>query len=743
MSEQAQFNEIGRRPIRPDGPDKVTGSASFAADMSLPGMLFGKVLRSPHAHAKIINIDTSKAEALDGVEAVVTSRDFSHLRPGGIGDIARDNLAHDKALYHGHGVAAIAARTLSIAEAALELIDVEYEMLTPVMSLDDAMGEDAVLLHEDLITQGIEPPPDKPSNICQRTELGVGDVEVGFREADVIVEREYTTPTVHQGYIEPPSCLAHYVADGQSVIWASTQGHFVLRDSTAAMVGIESSRLKVVPMEIGGGFGGKIAPYQEAIALVLSKKSGRPVKMTMTREEVFRAGGPGSATKIRIKIGARKDGTITAMQAWLAYEAGAFPGGSMGGGARCIFASYDVENIYIEGVAVVVNKPKVRAYRGPGASQAAFAAESALNELAGKLGIDPIELRLKNAVRDGTTSVAGVTFTEIGLVECLEAARNSAHYRSALQANQGRAVAVGFWHTGGGASSASVHMNPDGTASVTTGSADLSGTRITMAMMAAEALCIPVSKVSTSVADTESVGYTSMSAGSRTTNATGMAVIQAAQDVVEKMKNRAASSWNITLDQVEWRDGKAINTTRDEELTVKEICRNAPQTGGPLAGQASLNAAQGQGSCFSVHICDVDVDPETGKTSLIRYTAIQDAGKAIHPTFLEGQFQGGAVQGIGWALNEEYVYDERGMLENPGFLDYRIPVASDLPMIETVIVEVPSSGHPFGVRGVGEAPIIPPLAAVASAVSDAIGVPITDLPCSPEKVLEAIHGQLE
>ena len=725
------YAEIGQRPIRHDGFDKVTGKAQFGADVTLPRALHGEMLRSPYAHARIKAIDTSKAMALDGVYAVVTAADFPRLPFGGMGNIARDNLAHEKVLYHGHGVAAVAASTRAIARAAVDLIEVDCDPLPPVMNLDDALKGD-VLLHDEFEENG------RLSNIYERQVNEIGDVDAGFAQADVIIERSFATPTIHQGYIEPSACLASYDEGAQSAVWTTTQGHFNIRDNVAAMMDMEIDELRVIPTEIGGGFGGKTAVYLEAIALMLSKLSGRPVKMRMSREDVFRSAGPGAASKSTVKIGAKRDGTITAMQASLAYESGAFPGAPLGGGMRCVFSSYEVPNVRIEGLAAVVNKPKVRAYRGPGAPQATFAAESVVNELAHELGMDPIEFRLKNALRSGGSNIIG-EFREIGLVDCLEAAKAAPHYRTPLGKHQGRAVAVGFWRNGGGTSSASVVMKNNGSATVLTGSADLSGTRISLAMMAAETLGISIKDVRAETPDTNSVGFTDGAGGSRTTNATGQAVTRAAHEVIRQFKERAASGWNVTPEQVEWRDGKAINTTRKEELTIKEICRDAPATGGPIAGSASLKAESGLGPCFSVHLCDVEVDPDTGKTTVLRYTAVQDAGCAIHPSYVEGQFQGGAVQGIGWALNEEFMYDEDGALENPGFLDYRVPVASDLPMIDAIIVEVPNSMHPFGVRGVGEAPIIPPLAAVASAVSNAIGVRMTELPLSPPRVLEAME----
>lgn len=739
MAATFETRSVGTRPLRVDAVDKVLGRAEFGADVTLPGTLVGKVLRSPHAHARICGIETSAAASLPGVFAVVTGADFPPLEPRGVGDLARDNLALEKVLYHGHAVAAVAARNAATAEQALALIEVEYEVLEPVLDIAQASATGAPILHNHLRTAGADADA-TPTNVYEVASESMGDVNAGFAGADVIVEERFVTPTVHQGYIEPPACLAVWNHDAQSRIWTTTQGHFGIQQSVARMMDVPLTDLRVTPTEIGGGFGGKTAPYQEAIALMLSKKAARPVQMVMRREEIFRCAGPGAGFEGTVKIGAKADGTITAMYANLAYESGAFPAAPLGGGMRCIFSSYDVPNIYIEGRSVVVNKPKVRAYRGPGAPQATFAAESVVNMLAERLGMDPIELRLKNAVRNGATSIVG-EFREIGLIECLEAARDSDHYQSPVAAGEGRAIALGFWRNGGNVSSAAVRMNADGTASVTTGSADLSGTRSALGMMAADTLGIEESQVSSQVGDTETIGFTSTSGGSRTINASGQAVVRAAQDVVAEMTRRAAAGWNVTPEQVEWRDGSAINTTRPgESMTAKAICKAAAQTGGPIAAESSLNVPPGLGPGFAVHVCDVAVDGDTGQVRVTRYTTVQDAGKAIHPAYVEGQLQGGAVQGIGWALNEEFIYSPDGVLENPGFLDYRVPLASDLPMIETVIVEVANDMHPFGVRGVGEAPIIPPLAAVAGAVSNAIGVRITELPCSPPRVLAAIQN---
>jgi len=752
MSEARDFRYVGTRPVRPDGLDKVTGRANFGADFALPGMLYAAILRSPHAHAKIERIDTTRAEAMPGVKAVVTGADFPDVRSeaitGGEGagdfhDLASNVMARDKALYHGHAVAAVAATSQYAADEAARAIEVEYESLPPVMTLDAAMAEDAPLLHEHLYTEGLPEPPTQPSNVAQRLEMARGDVGAGFAEADVVIESEYRTPTVHQGYIEPHACVARWGQDDQTMIWCSSQGAFDVRSMTAKVLAQNVSNIKVVPSEIGGGFGGKTTIYLEPVATLLSRKSGRPVKAVMPREDVFRATGPASGTRIRMKIGAKRDGTLTAMQTWLGYEAGAYKGSPMMPGAMCVFAPYSVPNFYIEGYDVVVNKPKVAAYRAPGAPQAMFATESAMDELARELGMDPIELRLKNAVQEGDQAAYGPKLKAIGLVECLEAARRHPNYQRELGPDEGRGVAIGFWFNAGMQSSAEVHVNEDGTATVVEGNPDIGGSRASMALMCAEELGIPYEHVHVVVADTETAGFSNVTGGSRVTFATGMAVIEAARDIITQAKQRAAALWGVEEEMIDWVDGRAVAkpgvNVDAEPLSLAAIAGQAAKTGGPLLGRASLTA-RGAGPAFSVNFADVRVDRETGKVDVTRFTAIQDAGKAIHPSYVEGQLQGGAVQGIGWALNEEYVYDEEGHLENPGFLDYRVPVTSDMPMIDTEIIEVPNPTHPYGVRGVGETPIVGPLAAVANGFHDATGVRINELPLAPHRVLAALDG---
>ncbi len=758
------FTVIGTRPDRHDGVDKVTGNARFGADVYPSGVLTGKVLRSPHAHARIRSIDTSKAMALPGVKAVVTredlpevSADIASLEEGATanyGFYSRNVMAREKALYKGHAVAAVAATTPDIAEQALGLIQVDYEILPPVLDGREAMKEDAPILHERLVQLstptargGGYGTSTKKTNVSNHFEFRLGDTEAGFAKADIVVEREFHTRPVHQGYIEPNTATAHWSRDGYLTVWCSTQNHFGYRDHIAHILDLPYSRVKVVPMEIGGGFGGKGVGgvYLEPVAAMLSKKAGFPVKITMSRADVFTSTGPTSGTHIRVRMGATRDGHITAAEARLIYEAGAFPGSPVPGACRTMFAPYDIPNAHIDAYDVLVNVPKASAYRAPGAQTAAFAAESVVDELSEKLGIDPIEFRLRNASKEGTRQVTGPTFGNIGNVDVLNAVRSHPHATAPLTGKyRGRGFASGAWMNGTGPATAIVSVNPDGTVTLIEGTPDLSGTRVTMAMHVAEVLGIPANDVRPAIVDTDSIGYSSGAGGSSKTFKMGTACYQAAQDVVRQLVARAASIWNVPPETVEYARG-VLRHKEDPALsmTLKSLAPKLNGTGGPVVGRAAVNP-RGVGNVFAHHIVDVEVDADTGKVTILRYTAVQDVGKAIHPTYVEGQIQGGTAQGVGWALNEEYVFNKDGSMANPTFLDYRMPTALDLPMIEAVLVEVPNPGHPFGVRGVGEVSIVPPLAAVANAIYHATGVRFTELPMTPGKILEALkHKAVE
>lgn len=734
-----EFRVVGTRPKRPDGVDKVTGQAKFGADAYASGMLYGATLRSPHPHARIISIDTSRALADPSVKAVVTRSDFADGLEGDELDVLENVMAGDRVLYDGHVVAAVAATSLLAAKDALALIDVTYEPLPFVTDLDEAIKPGAPVIKEGA-ADGTVPDGMHP-NVVRFHENGHGDVEKGFSEADLVIEKSFITEAAHQGYIEPHACLAQLGPDGKGELWCCTQGHFAAARICAQLVGIDASQLRVTASEIGGGFGGKTTVFIEPVALVLSRKSNRPVKIVMTRDEVFRATGPTSSSSMDVKIGMKKDGKITAAQGEFRLQGGAFPGAPMEFTAMCAFAPYNLEHVRSVGLDILCNRPKQAAYRAPGSPMGAFAAESVIDELCNKLNLDPIEVRLKNAAKEGVRSSFGPRFKRIGLVETLEAAKAHPHYSAPLQPSQGRGISCGFWFNHSGETSVSLSLSYDGTVSLSVGTPDIGGSRASMCQMAAEELGVPYENVRTTVADTGSLGYNDISHGSRVTYASGLATIKAAQDTIKKLCGRAAAEWGIDEEAVVWEDGCArpsgANAGDFEPMSLAEIAANMGNTGGPISGHFEATP-QGAGMSFATHIVDAEVDQETGAAKVIRYTVVQDAGKAIHPSYVEGQYQGGAVQGIGWALNEEYVYGDDGRLQNAGFLDYRIPVASDLPFIDTVIVEVPNPGHPYGVRGVGETSICPPLAAIANAVSNAAGVRMTHLPMSPPRLLNAI-----
>ncbi len=753
-TQSGQYRVIGTRPVRHDGVDKVTGAARYGADINLPGMLHAKVLRSPHSHARIRSIDTSQAEALPGVVAVATSADFPIVQDrmldfaevqGNARMIAENMLAKDKALYVGHAVAAVCATSQHVAEEALALVKVDYEVLPTVLTWREAMADNPTLLHDDMTTYfrmerfargddtGVK------SNVAGHIQHKVGDVEAGFAESDIVIEREFETQTVHQGYIEPHVSTAMWSADGRVTVWTSTQGLFNIRAQTAAIIGVPESQVKVVPMEIGGGFGAKAIAYLDPVAAVLSRKTGRPVKIAMDRKEVFEGSGPTSATFLRCKMGVKHDGTMVAGQLYMVYEAGAYPGSPVGGGALSGFGPYKMEHMLVDGLDVVCNKQKVQAYRAPGQPQVAFAVEAVVDELADLLGIDPMQFRLQNAVQEGDRMPNGVPHRVFGCREMEEAMVNSDHSRTPLEGpNRGRGVAVGFRWQGGQASSATINVNANGTLNLITGSVDIGGTRTAVAMQVAETLGIDVDQIAPTVVDTDTVGWTATTGGSRIAFDTGLAAIAAAEDLRGQMAQRCALVWEVQPADVHFADGAFTCTSTEDRMTIAEVASRMMRTGGPLTASASANST-GVGPVFAGNIIDVEVDPDTGKVDILRCTAFIDAGTAVHPSYVEGQMQGGTVQGLGWALSEDYTYADDGRMLNSSFLDYRMPTALDLPMIDTVMVEVPNPRHPYGLRGVGEAPIIPPLAALHNAIYHATGVRVNKLPLSPTAVLEAIQ----
>lgn len=746
------MGRIGTRPNRPDGIDKVTGHARYGADHQIAGQIVGLVKRAPHAHARILRIDTAKAEALPGVYAVATGEDFPEMswEPMQSGDIVVNYaaisaaiMARGRVLYEGQPVAAVAARDLAVARAALDLIEVDYEVLPFVVDVVSAMAPDAPVLHDTLFTAGVTPRPEKPSNLAAVFERGHGDVAAAFAESEIIVERRFRTHCANPGYIEPHACIASVTATGEAELWVSTQGPWMVRAHCARILGWEMSKICVTPAEIGGGFGGKTTVILEPLALLLARKSRRPVRMTMTRAETLRATGPAPDAQIVVKIGARTDGTLMAIDAEFCYGAGAFPGSPVIPGAVSAASPYRFKGIRLICKDVVSNRPKTIAYRAPGGPIATGAVEAVIDEIAERLGRDPLELRQQNTVQYGDPTPHGITFGKIGFDQVLAAARTCPHWTAPLGPNQARGVAAAMWYNMGGQTAAHCMLNEDGTVTLVVGTPDIGGLRASLAMISAQELGIDYDRIRPTIGDTGQLGYNFVSAGSRTTFATGKAVVDSTRAVIREVKARAAKIWGIPEDAVTYADGMVRpagpNAGTQAPLSLADIAINYHKTGGPISGSYS-GVPEGGGQTFGVHIADVEVDPETGFVTVARYTVVADAGQAIHPSYVEGQFQGGAAQAIGWALNEELIYGADGTLQNQGFLDYRVPVASDLPLIETHIVEVPNPAHPHGVRGVGEISIVPGVGAILNAVSRASGHRFETLPLSPVRIRAALDA---
>jgi CO/xanthine dehydrogenase Mo-binding subunit len=752
-SENKKYKVIGTRPIRHDGYDKVTGRAQYGGDLKLPGMLTGAVLRSPHAHAKIIKIDTSGADKMDGVFATMTSEDLPRLSDAVRGNseesgtekhLSENVMAFNKVLYKGHVVAAVAAKDQNTALEALKRIKVDYEILDSVVNVDQAMDPNAPIIHEDLIGDHLGKKISN-TNVSAHVLHNIGDVDKAFNEADFIVEKEINLQTVHQGYIEPHNATAVWDEEDRVKVWTSTQGSFSARDSISKILNLEASRIRVTPMEIGGAFGGKIPVYLEPVAAILSKKTRRPVKAIMTRTDVFDATGPGPGGKVKVKIGIDAKGKITAGYADIRLEAGAYPEAFIEAAAKCVFSCYEIPSMRIDAYDVLVNKASSAPYRAPGSPQVAFATETVIDEICIQKNIDSIDFRLLNVAKKGTRTALGPKYRTIGLEECLIAAKNSDHWKTEIIPNKnvkkkrGRGIASGYWFNIGEKSSVNLSLNTDGIVALTEGSTDIGGSRASIAMQAAEVLGVPAEDIRPSVVDTDSIGHTDVTGGSRTTYATGYAAYKAAYNLIEEIITKTSLIWDISKDEIEYSNGVVKSKTDSAlKMNLKEFADSNPF--GPAVSTASVDLEEAGGG-FAVHIVDLEIDEETGKTDVIDYTTIQDVGKAIHPSYVEGQMQGGAAQGIGWALNEEYFMSQDGIMLNSSYLDYRMPISLDLPMINTIMVEVPSEEHPFGVRGVGEPPICPPIPAIGNAIKNAIDIRLLDTPMKPSKIIEALKDK--
>jgi len=767
MKTTREIKGVGLAIPRPDGPEKVTGQVQYVADIKPRGMLHAKLLRSPHAHARIVKIDTTRARALPGVRAVLTARDIPELKRKAP-TRAHAVLAIDRVVFAGQPIAAVAADELAIAEEACDLIDVTYEVLPaavdplksmqigapPVADAGTEADTSEALAHSGVAVAKTEVAPTKAVNISQQAKLGRGDVAKALAESDVIVENTYRVPMVHQGYLEPHAVLAQWDTNGQLTLYSSTQGSFNTRSEVADVLHIEENRIKVIPVECGGGFGGKIRALCEPITAILARVTKRPVRYVMTRREELEAGMPAPQVIIKLKTGAKRDGTLMALDAETVIESGAFSGAVLTMSAVFVSSVYKFPNFEVRAFEVLTHKPSIAAYRAPTAPQTFFAIDSQMEQMATKLGLDPVEFRMRHLMQEGDPMANGQPWQSNGAKQCL--ARIAEHplwkSRAEWKASGGKdgrglrgvGLSVGGWIPGLQPTGATVRLNPDGSLQVLTGQVDIAGTNIALAQIAASAYGIDIDKVKITTGDTDTAPMTGLSAGSKTVYTVGTAVLQAAQDARRQTLEIAAKEMEAAIDDLEIEDGKVIvRGVPDKGVTLASIGKKGNlymSKVPPVLGVAHPAFAQ-QAPAFAAQLARIEVDPDTGQVTLHDFVVVQDAGKAINPLGVEGQMQGGAVQSLGIALTEGFMYDDSGRLMNASLLDYRKLTAADLPNIETIIIEVPAPAGPFGARGVGEPPIVPAPAALANAVEHATGVRITEAPITPERIALALTSR--
>ena len=737
-----QFKVLERNHPRVDAYDKVTGRAAYASDVYLPGMLACKLLPSTRNHARIVRLDTSKAESHPGVRCVITGTDFPDIRYGSGALRDRYVMPRDVVNFVGEPIAAVAADDEATAQEAIELIEVEYEDLPAVVNPLSAMGSDAATVHPELeeyegygFTLG--------HNVSTLLDADRGDVDQAFSDAEVVVEDVYRSQGINQGFLEPMACVADVEANGRLVVYASTQGPYQIRAALAGALEIPVSRIRVVPMELGGGFGAKLRLAFEAFPALLAMKTGRPVKLVNTREEVFTMNGPRLPVTNYIRSGVMRDGTIVAREAYTIFDVGAYLGAGPNSGIGHGIGAYNVPNFRLRSYGVYTNKIYVGSYRASGVADMTFAVESHMDRIAHEIGMDPYDLRVKNALREGDVSVSGAVVPTNGLMETLEAIKEKIAWPRDLEDGHGIGLALCEWRSGSGPSTASISVNDDGTVSLLTGSVDISGSDTSLAAIAAEALGIPMDKVIVAKRDTDLAPYTGQSGGSRIVYSQGTAVQRAAEDTVRKLTALAAERLGVPEDALDCEDGRIyVMDNEPQGLTFAQLAAaSITSRGGPIIGTAALSSMP-YTPVFAAQAAEVKVDRQTGQVRLLRYIQAQDVGTPINPMAVEGQLDGGVVQGIGRALTEDQLFDaETGAVRNPSFASYLMPLAIDLPELENVLINVPAPDGPFGARAVAEPPGFGPPAAIANAVYDAVGVRIKELPLSGERVLAALNGQ--
>lgn len=737
---------IGTRVARVDGAEKVTGQARFGDDLPLYGLLHARLVPNVYAHARIVSVDASKARNLPGVVGVLTADDLSSILKSPPTSRAREVLAHGVTRFCGQPVAVVIAESEAAAADALALVEVEYDVLPAVLDADAALMPDAPAVWPDGVP-GAKPPAETDDPALRSPNLGDyarydrGDITAALNASDVVVKRSFKTAIVHQSYLEPHTTTAAVDPLGNLTVWSSSHGVFMPRQEIAKALGWPERRVRVTAPELGGGFGGK-GLLTQPLAAALSVKYNRPVRLVFTRMDEFQAANPAPRMQFDVTIGAQRDGTLTALDARIVVSPGLYGGGPLSNSALYAGAFYRYPALRIRGYTVVTNTLPAGAYRAPGGPQTMFAVESTMDDLARELGIDPIQLRLKNAAEEGDPMPNGRPWPNIGLRECLERLAEHPSWKDrAKNPNEGVGIAIGGLFGGLQSAAATCKLEADGSLTVVVGSVDVSGTNTGLMLMASEALGVDADKIRIVNADTDSGPFSGNAGGSKITLTVGAAVVEAAEQAREQIIAIASDQLEVSTDdlelagsqvQVKGTPGRSIGLDRIGALSMAQNGKYPPVTGQGRSG--ITERAPG----LAAHLARVRVDPDTHEPRVVEYVAVQDVGRAINPAGIEDQIHGGVVQGIGWALYEGIVLDDDGRVLTGSWLDYVVPSARQAPHIETILLEVPSRSGPFGVRGVGEPPVIPGAAAIGNAIRDAAGVRLTEIPMTAERLHRAI-----
>jgi CO/xanthine dehydrogenase Mo-binding subunit len=731
---------VGNPTPRVEGELKVSGEAKYAVDITRPGMLWGKLLRSPIASGRIKRIDASKALALPGVHTVVTGEDCTGLK---IGRRLYDMpiLADGEVRFVGEKVAAVAADTELIAEEAVNLIEVEYEETEPILDPVETMKPGARLIHPDVVNyKGLPKPLKEPTNDFIYMTWGRGDIETGFRQADVIVENTFTTPVVHHSYIEPHSCVVDTAPDGSAKFWSCSKVPYGVREQVANALQIPQEKLVFNPVYIGGDFGGKGDFMDLAVVYLLSKKAGRPVKLVMDYDEEFAAGNPRHASIVHVKTGVKKDGTIVAHHMNFIFDSGAygaFKPNAFLNGPHLSAGPYNIPHAFIEEHMVYTNKIPCGHMRSPGDPQGFFANESQMDLVAKRLGMDPIKFRQKNFMHDGDIDPTGEEYSYIKTDETLKKALEDSGYQRPKPKNVGRGVGLVQWTGASGVGTVAITLDEKGVATISSAMLDQGGGTYTiLSEIVAEELKIPLNQVKVQLLNTAEGKKDTGVGGSRATRVYGNAAYEAALKAVEAIKRAAAEQMGASPDQITLAKGAALHPRMERRLSYAEIVK---AKGSPIVAEASYNDnTKIHAASLCVQVAEVEVDPETGQVELKKFTSTHNTGTVLNPLMHQGQIEGGTMTGIGYALMEHVIISD-GKVATTNFGEYKIPTIKDVPPFRSSVTEQPQGAGPYNSMPIGETANIPTAAAIANAVEDACGVRIKSLPITAEKIYEALH----